>query len=121
MLEISGVGSPVGSRARRKRALELIRLDWHYCWFEVNGNQVDVLDETDEQKILAVSGKVFFYVPPTFRDLLIWVETNQMPENLEQRKNDLYYMSRACWNEERSRSRWYRREERRILTIIEKL
>lgn len=106
MLEVSGVGIPVGSRARRKRALELIRLDWHYCWFEVNGDPVDVLDEADERKLLAASGQVFFYVPSAFQDLLTWVETGQVPVNVEQRKNDLYYASRVRWNEDRSRSRW---------------
>lgn len=68
---------------------------FRHSWFEINGERVEVLDETDEKKILAAGGDVFFYTIPEFFDLLTWVETGNELENLEERKRELSLTSRV--------------------------
>jgi hypothetical protein len=87
---IDGYGIDISGSKQKQRALELSRIDDWGCWFDGPRGRLDDLEE-----VISAFGTITFFVPPGFQDLLDWIRTGKVLENLEERKQALYYLKKS--------------------------
>jgi hypothetical protein len=87
---IDGYGIEISGSKQKQRALELARIDDWGCWFEGSRGRLG-----DPEDVVEAFGTITFFVPPGFEDLLDWIKTGKGAENLEERKQALYYLKKS--------------------------